>query len=535
MSLTLVTGGTRSGKSRHAERLAAAGGRPVRYVATADPVDPSMAERIREHAARRPPEWSVVEAGDGLAAAVRGAEPGSCVLIDGLGPWIATALHRAGAFDGEIDERTLSGLHEELLAEVVGIADAAREGAEVIVVAEEAGQGVLPAERSSRAWLDLLGDAVQSLAAAASRVELVIAGRALSLDGGPAGSSGPGRPDRDPEHDLRHHGDRELRPGDADHAVNVVAGGPPDWLREALRRALEEDAGGYPDEAEAIAAIAALHGREPDEVVPTNGAAEALWLLPAALRPELAACVHPAFTEAEAALRTHGVAVTRVLRDPERDFALDPTKVPSAADLVVAGNPASPSGTLDPATAILALRQPGRVVTVDEAFMDLVPGEPATLARERAGDLIVVRSLTKALAIPGLRVGYALAAPALAERLRAVRPPWSANALALAALAAAATRPDAFAALAERTQSERQDLAGRLAALPGVRSWPAAANFCLVEVADGPVAVAALRDRGIAVRHAASFPGLGPGHLRITARGPEENERLARALAEALA
>ncbi len=542
MSLTLVLGGTRSGKSRHGERLAAGGGRPVLYVATADPADPAMAERIREHAARRPPEWSTVEAGDGLAAAVRGAASGSCVMIDGLGPWIATALHRAGAFEGECDEGTLSGLRDKLLAEVSGVADAAGEGAEVIVVAEDAGHGVLPADRASRAWLDLLGEAVQLLAAEANRVELVVAGRALSLDGGPVrGPAGLDNgaaatlSDSEGAEGLRHHGDRELRPGDADHAVNVMAGGPPEWLREALCEALEDGAGCYPSEEEAITAIASLHGREPDEVVPSNGAAEALWLLPAALRPAHAVCVHPAFTEAEAALRAHGVAVTRALRDPERDFALDPAAVPAGADLVVAGNPASPSGTLDPAASLLALRQPGRVVVVDEAFMDLVPGEPATLARERAEDVVVVRSLTKALAIPGLRAGYALAAPALAERLRAVRPPWSANALALAALAAAANRPDALAALAERAQGEREDLAGRLAALSGVRTWPSAANFCLIEVADGPGTAAALRDRGIAVRHAASFPGLGPGHLRVTARGPEENERLARALGEALA
>ena len=94
-------------------------------------------------------------------------------------------------------------------------------------------------------------------------------------------------------------------------------------------------------------------------------------------------------------------------------FALDPDSVPEEADLVVVGNPASPSGTLDPAATLLALRRPGRVLVVDEAFMDLVPGEPATLVRERLGDVIVVRSITKALAIPGLRAGYAVASAPL--------------------------------------------------------------------------------------------------------------------------
>jgi histidinol-phosphate/aromatic aminotransferase/cobyric acid decarboxylase-like protein len=427
------------------------------------------------------------------------------VLVDGLGPWIATVQHR---HDG--------GARAAVLAGVDRLAAAAADGAAVIVVAEEAGQGLLPMDCVSRTWLDLLGEATQRLAATAERVELVVAGRPLALTGAA------------PAPDLRHHGDADVRPGDADHAVNVLAGGPPAWLRDALRAV---DVSRYPDEHEATEVLAALHGRGPDEIVPTNGAAEALWLLGAALRPTLAACVHPAFTEGEAALRAHGVPVTRVLRRPGDGFALDPGAVAPEADLVLVGNPASPSGTLDPAGALLALRRAGRVVVVDEAFMDLVPGEPASLVREPLDDVIVVRSLTKALAVPGLRAGYAVASPPLAQRLRAVRPPWSANALALAALAAAARRPDGLAGAARRAQAEREDLAARLAAVPGVRTWPAAANFCLIEVSDGPRVVAKLRERGIAVRGAASFPGLDDRHIRLTARDPEANARLVAALA----
>jgi histidinol-phosphate aminotransferase len=209
--------------------------------------------------------------------------------------------------------------------------------------------------------------------------------------------------------------------------------------------------------------------------------------------------------------------------------------VPAAADLVVLGNPASPSGTLDPADAVLSLRRPGRFVVVDEAFMDLVPGEPGTLVHEQLDDTIVVRSLTKSLAIPGLRAGYAIAAAPLARRLRDMRPPWSANALALTALTAAARRPAALAAAAARAETERNDLAARIVSISGVRLWPGVANFCLIEVADGQRVVEVLRSRSIAVRPAASFPGLGSGHLRLTARGSEENARLAAALEEAVA
>lgn len=511
MGLTVVLGGARSGKSAWAEHLIAGLGRPVRYVATAEPGS-GMEDRIVRHVARRPAAWDTVVAGPDLAGVLDGD---AAVLIDGLGVWLASAQHHGWA---------------DPLGRVRGLVTAAASrAAPVVLVIEEAGAGVLPAEPGARAWVDLLGEAAQLAVAASERAVLVVAGRAIALPAvAPLGAPAP-----HPRHSgLRVHGDRLVPAGTADHAVNVVAGGPPPWLRAALRDALDGDAASYPREDDAVAACAARHGRSPGDIVVTNGAAEALWLLPAALRPRHAAVIHPGFTESEAALQANGVPVTRVLRDPAANFALDPAAVPADADLVIVGNPASPSGTLAPASVILALRRPGRTVVVDEAFMDLVPGEPGSLAAEPLDDVVVVRSLTKALAVPGLRVGYALAPPPLATVLREVRPPWSANALALAALRAAAEHPAELAAIAERAQAERQDLERRLDA-GGVRRWPAVANFLLAEVQDGPATVSGLHAAGIAVRPCASFPGLTAHHLRITARDGAANARLADALAGA--
>lgn len=506
MSLTLVIGGTRSGKSAHAERLALAMGAPVRYIATAAASDRSMADRIGRHQARRPASWETVEAGDALADAL---DREGVSLIDGLGVWIAGALHRNGG---------------DVSAEIDRVIERAR-GSDVIVVAEEAGQGLLPLDSVSRAWLDQLGEAVQRLSAAAERVDYVVAGYPIALAAHPARSIAG----------LRHHGDRDVHPGEADHAVNVLAGGPPPWLRDALQTALDDTSDRYPNEHEARTATAMRHGRDAAEVVLTNGAAEALWLLGPALQPRLAVCVHPGFTESEAALRAYGIPVVRGQRDPDAGFALAPAAVPDAADLVIVGNPASPSGTLDPAAAILALRAPGRVVVVDEAFMEMVPGEPGSLAGQPLDDVIVIRSLTKLLSVPGLRAGYALAPPRLAAAIEAMRPPWSVNAIALAVLRAAAEHPAEVAARAERSAAEGADLARRLQAIDGVRTWPSVTNFSLIEVVDGPAVAAALKARGIAVRPASSFPGLGPGHLRITARDPDSNALVTAAIAQALA
>jgi L-threonine-O-3-phosphate decarboxylase len=318
-------------------------------------------------------------------------------------------------------------------------------------------------------------------------------------------------------------------PGHLDFAVNVWPGGPPLWLRDHLAASFEQISS-YPSETAATAALADRHRRRPEEVLPLNGAAEAFWLLAAALRPRLAAVVHPTFGEPEAALRAHGRTVVQAFRDPET-FALDPATVPAAADLVVLGNPNNPTGNLEPARTIEALVRPGRVVVVDEAFMEFSPGEPDSLAqRTDLPGLVIVRSLTKLWSLPGLRAGYLLAPADLVSRLRDVRQPWPVSALALTAMVACAQAEEERRRRAEEATRAREALAAALARIPGITVWPSAANFLLIRVPNGPELREALLARGVAVRPAQTFPGLTPHHLRITVRRPEENDQLLRAM-----
>ena len=113
--------------------------------------------------------------------------------------------------------------------------------------------------------------------------------------------------------DLHLRGDELARGARDDLAVNVLAGGPPPWLRSAVAAALGE-LGAYPDEAPAIAAVAERHGRRADEVVLLNGASQAFWLA-AALGPRRPVCVHPSFTEPEVALRAARRPPRRVVLD----------------------------------------------------------------------------------------------------------------------------------------------------------------------------------------------------------------------------
>jgi len=113
---------------------------------------------------------------------------------------------------------------------------------------------------------------------------------------------------------LRTHGDAFVRPGTLDFAVNIWPTPPSAGLRAALEGALADSAP-YPDERPAREAVADRHGRPPDEVLLLNGACEAFWLIAHALRPRHAVCLHPAFTEPEAALRATGAPVTRLQQD----------------------------------------------------------------------------------------------------------------------------------------------------------------------------------------------------------------------------
>ncbi|MFL1377932.1 MULTISPECIES: cobyrinate a,c-diamide synthase [unclassified Nocardiopsis] len=350
----------------------------------------------------------------------------------------------------------------------------------------------------------------------------------------PARAAAPSAPapDREPEHvadPLRHHGDAETGGGLLDLAVNVYAGPRPAWLDRALHASLA-DAAAYPDPAPARTAIARHHGREPDGVLPTAGAAEAFTLLARLRAWHRPVVVHPQFTEPHAALEQAGHRVTPVLCTARDGFALRPEAVPEDADLVVVGNPVNPTGLLHPAETLRALRRPGRLLVVDEAFMDAVPGEPASLAGEELEGVVVLRSLTKHWSIPGIRAGYVVGDPAVVRELARAQTPWSVSAPAVAAMVACTADPRAAAEAADRARTLdrwRAPLEDGLRRA-GVDFVPSRAPFVLARIGEG--GHAHLRTSGIAVRRADTFPGLDASWVRIAVRPPAATARFLDAL-----
>jgi histidinol-phosphate aminotransferase len=331
---------------------------------------------------------------------------------------------------------------------------------------------------------------------------------------------------------ARYHGDEAATDGMLDFAVNVRAQQPVRWLTDRLAARLG-DLAHYPsaaDVARATEAVAARHGRAADEVLLLAGGAEGFALLPA-LRPRLAALIAPSFTEPEAVLADAGIPLHHVVLRPP--FHLAGADVPAVADLVVVGNPTNPTGVLHPRAEVLALRREGRVVVVDEAFADAVPGEPESLAGAPLPDMLVLRSLTKTWSLAGLRVGYALGAPDLLARLSAGRPHWPLGTLQLEAVAACCT-PDAVAeaeAGARRLAALRTEMAAGLTGL-GLSVVDGVAPYVLFQVPDAALLRKHLAAKGIAVRRCDTFLGLDGEYLRAAVR--PEWPRMVDAIAEVM-
>lgn len=168
---TLILGGARSGKSALAERLAAASGHEVVYIATAQAHDEEMAARIALHRAQRPAHWLSVEEPLALAAVLEAhARPGRCVLVDCLTLWLSNLL---GAPDDERFKHERNALLQ-LLPSLKG---------QVLMVSNEVGLGVVPMGELTRRFVDEAGRLHQALAAQCERVLFVTAGLPMPLKG----------------------------------------------------------------------------------------------------------------------------------------------------------------------------------------------------------------------------------------------------------------------------------------------------------------------------------------------------------------
>lgn len=181
--ITLVLGGARSGKSSFAEKLAEKrGGDNVVYLATAEPKDKEMEERINHHKENRPDSWETIEEPLSVGEVLASLSPGKMVLLDCITVLISNLLFAAGEGDlaGQREKVDFFKKEEMVIGEMEKIVEAA-DDKELIIVSNEVGMGIVPAHRLGRGFRDIAGRANQYLAEKADKVYLTVAGLPVEL------------------------------------------------------------------------------------------------------------------------------------------------------------------------------------------------------------------------------------------------------------------------------------------------------------------------------------------------------------------
>ena len=344
-----------------------------------------------------------------------------------------------------------------------------------------------------------------------------------------------------------------------DFSVNVRPEGPPEFIRAALFRAMTALAA-YPSPhaEEAMLAAARHHGMDASRFVFGSGSNELIHALARVLRKRgvpSVRVVEPAFSEYAIACRLAGikaipvwggiieknqcVPTTDTGKDeavPTQDLLDALTDAPEGSAVFLA-NPGNPSGLFRTPEECLRLMssRSDLLWIIDEAFVEYAGTETeASVLQRLPKNGIVLRSLTKFHAVPGVRLGYLAADAELAQAIRDELPAWSVNAFALAAAQAVFADTSDFAAQTRAENAERRaDLAAALSSLPGIEVYPSAANYVLFRWPGAPRNLLGilLKRFGIAVRDCSNYHGLKDGSwFRAAVRFPEDHRRLAEAL-----
>lgn len=325
-----------------------------------------------------------------------------------------------------------------------------------------------------------------------------------------------------------------------DFSANINPLGPPREVLKALEQGMHTVLR-YPDPGHRAfkMLLSDRLGVTPDHISVGNGAAESMALILLGLAPRRVGTVEPGFSEYTALSRQFGAEVYHVQGREELDWRAEPEdieKLMERVDLLFLGQPNNPNGIQYPVDVLQRLARnaetTGTILVVDEAFIDFIPeSQRQSLASslKEYPQVIIIRSMTKFYAIPGLRLGYAMGRPELIHAMTEKQVTWSVNGLALIAGEACLRRGGDFEQETLALVSyERKRLTEGLKAL-GCKVTRGEANFILAALPKPWTATsmqAALGERGILIRSCAMYPGLGERHVRFAVKDAEANGRL---------
>ncbi len=330
-----------------------------------------------------------------------------------------------------------------------------------------------------------------------------------------------------------------------DFSASINPLGPPAAVLRTIRSALKQIVH-YPDPDcwQLRQELAQQIGVDPDMILVGNGSTELIHLLPRALTIKAALIIGPTFEEYARALTNAGSSVQYVharreerFRPPLNDVLRQFSAKQSKFDAVFLCNPNNPTGQV---MSRLALRELAEVVErqqgwliIDEAFIDYCQEQSVVSLVSEHPRMMVLRSLTKFYAMPGLRIGYLVGASKVVDRLKDRQPPWSVNSLAQE-VSRAVLHDQAYATQSRIfMKSERSRFVRGLRSLSGLRVYSSAANFVLIEL---PASICAgemtdrLASERLLVRDCSTLPGLTTQMIRVAIRTVKENRRLIAAL-----
>jgi adenosylcobyric acid synthase len=328
-----------------------------------------------------------------------------------------------------------------------------------------------------------------------------------------------------------------------DFSANLNPLGLPEWTRPLISSRISSIVH-YPDpECTSLAeAFSARYGVAREEVLVGNGSSEILYHLPRVLKAARALIPVPAYGDYARAAEAAGWAVEKVFLKEEEGFALDLRALETrleGREIVILGQPNNPTGLpFDPeALRRIAARYSSTTFLIDEAFADFIEGLDR-LSSNRPPNVVVLCSLTKFLAVPGLRLGCAIMNAKTVSNMRQVMPPWSVNTFAQA-VGEAALRDESYAVKTRAFVREQRDrLLEDLGSLPCLTVYPGRANYLLVRIdrkdINAPGLAQRLLQKGIAIRVCDNFDGLDARFFRLAVRTEEENLRFGCELRAAL-
>lgn len=317
----------------------------------------------------------------------------------------------------------------------------------------------------------------------------------------------------------------------ADFSSNVYYEGFSAGLQQHLTACLHK-VNNYPEaNAQRLqSALAEWHLLAPAQVLVTNGATEAFYLVAHAYRGKSATIVIPAFAEYEDGCRTNDLQIRYLHWDDLRPDTVFQT------DIVFFGNPNNPTGAiLQPATIKQLLdHHPETMFVIDEAYVDFTVDVISMVpSLDQYPNLIIIKSLTKTYSIPGLRLGYILSSEAVINKILPFKMPWSVNALAIEAGLFIAQHRQEMALPVSALIRDTQALINNLHTLDNISVRKTHTNFFLCQTAKGTAADLKqflLQTAGLLIRDASNFRSLTPQHFRIATQRREQNTLLVKGI-----